>query len=121
MNISNVNETKKIAEEVRPAPVAPADRREQKRREAAQRQRQSDARKPIESRLKRLDEKLAKLNAQKSAIDAKLADESIYAAENEDALKALVLDQAYVARELAQLEAEWLEQQEKLEQLAAAT
>jgi hypothetical protein len=29
----------------------------------------------------------------------------------------LLLDQAYVARELAQLEAEWLEQQEKLAQL----
>jgi ATP-binding cassette subfamily F protein 3 len=34
-------------------------------------------------------------------------------------LKALILDQAYVARELAQLEAEWLEQYDRLEQLVA--
>ena len=99
-------------------PAAPA-RREQKRREAEARQRQSAARKPIESRIKRLEEKMAKLNAQKAAIDAQLADPAIYAEANKDALKTLILDQAYVARELAQLEAEWLEQQQRLEQLAS--
>jgi len=101
-------------------PAAPAaDRREQKRKEAEERQRQSDARKPIESRIKRLEEQMAKLNAQKSAIDARLADPEIYGEANKEALKTLILDQAYVARELGQLEAEWLEQQERLEELAA--
>jgi ATP-binding cassette subfamily F protein 3 len=109
-------EAKKIAEEGQAVPP-PVDRREQKRREAAERQRQSAARKPIESRLKRLDEQLAKLNAKKAALDAELAGDGIYAPANEDALKALILDQAYIARELTQLEAEWLEQQEKLEQI----
>jgi ATP-binding cassette subfamily F protein 3 len=33
-------------------------------------------------------------------------------------LKALILDQAYLSKELEQLETEWLEQQEALEQLA---
>jgi len=101
-------------------PAAPAaDRRGQKRKEAEERQRQSDARKPIESRIKRLEEQMAKLNAQKSAIDARLADPQIYGEANKEALKALILDQAYVARELALLEAEWLEQQERLEALPA--
>jgi len=107
--------------EAKPAvtpPPAP-DRRGQKRREAEERQRQSAARKPIESRIKRLEEKMAKLNAQKSAIDAQLAGTAIYAEPQKEALKTLVVDQAFVARELAQLEAEWLEQQQKLEQLAA--
>ena len=108
-----------VAAEPQPAPPAPAGRREQKRRDAAGRQRHSDARKPIETRLKRLDEQLAKLNAKKSAIDTQLAADGIYDAANEEALKALILDQAYVARELAQIEAEWLEQHEKLEQIAA--
>jgi len=99
-------------------PAAPA-RREQKRREAEARQRQSAARKPIESRIKRLEEKMAKLNAQKAAIDAQLADPASYGEAQKDALKTLILDQAYVARELAQLEAEWLEQQQRLGQLAA--
>ena len=38
-------------------------------REAAERQRISAARRPLESRLKRLDEKMAKLNERKSAIE----------------------------------------------------
>ena len=98
------------------AVAAPAvDRREQKRKEALERQRQSAARKPIESRIKRLEEGIAKLNAQKAAIDAQLADPAIYSDANKGELKALILDQAYAARELAQLEAEWLKQQEQLE------
>jgi ATP-binding cassette subfamily F protein 3 len=101
-------------------PAAPAaDRRVQKRREAEERQRQSAARKPIESRIKRLEEKMSKLNGQKSAIDARLADPAIYGEAQKDALKALIVDQAFVARELAQLEAEWLEQQQRLEQATA--
>jgi ATP-binding cassette, subfamily F, member 3 len=100
-------------------PALPADRREQKRKEAGARQRQSEARKPVEARLKRIDETLAKLAAKKTAIDAQLADPAVYGEAQKEALKALILDQAYVARELAQLEAEWLELQQKLEQLAA--
>ena len=96
-----------------------AERRGQKRKEAEERQRQSAARKPIESRIKRLEEKMAKLNAQKSAIDAQLADPASYGEARKETLKALILDQAYVARELTQLEAEWLEQQQKLEQATA--
>jgi ATP-binding cassette subfamily F protein 3 len=100
----------------KPAAARPAaDRRSQKRREAEERQRQFAARRPIESRLKRLEEQLAKLNARKSAIDAQLADPALYGEAQKDAVKALVVDQAYVARELAQLEAEWLALQEQLD------
>jgi ATP-binding cassette subfamily F protein 3 len=92
-----------------------ADRRSQKRREAAERQRQSAARKPIESRLKRLEEQLSKLNARKSEIETQLADPAFYGEARKDAVKTLAVDQAYVARELAQLEAEWLALQEQLD------
>jgi ATP-binding cassette subfamily F protein 3 len=111
-------EAKKPAVTVPPAAPAPG-RREQKRQEAEERQRQSAARKPIESRIKRLEELMAKLNAQKSAIDARLADPAVYGEGQKDDLKTLIVDQAFVARELKQLEAEWLEQQQRLEQLAA--
>jgi ATP-binding cassette subfamily F protein 3 len=108
---------KKDPAPTRPAAAAPpaAGRRVHKRKEAAERQRISSARKPLESRLKRLDEKMAKLNEKKAAIEAQLADPAIYGEAQKDALKALVLDQAYVARELAELEAEWLALQEQLE------
>ncbi|HSB49043.1 MAG TPA: ATP-binding cassette domain-containing protein [Burkholderiales bacterium] len=100
----------------KPAAARPAaDRRGQKRRQAEERQRQSAARKPVESRLKRLEEQLARLNARKSAIDAQLADPALYGDAQKDAVKTLVVDQAYVARELAQLEAEWLMLQEQLD------
>src|SRR5882672_4171665 len=110
-----------LPEAKKPAVTAPqaTERRGQKRKEAEERQRQSAARKPIESRIKRLEELMAKLNAQKSAIDARLADPAIYGEEQKDALKTLIVDQAFVARELAQLEAEWLEQQQRLEQVTA--
>jgi ATP-binding cassette subfamily F protein 3 len=102
----------------KPAAVASgADRREQKRREAAERQRLSAARKPIESRTKRVEEQMAKLNARKAAIEGELADPAVHAESNRETLKALILDQAYVERELSQLEAEWLGLQEQLEQL----
>ena len=110
------------AKKAAPAAAAPAtanERRDQKRKEAEERQRQSAARKPIESRIKRLEEKMAKVNAQKSAIDAQLADPAIYGEANKEALKSLIVDQAFVARELSQLEAEWLELQQKLEQATA--
>jgi len=101
-----------------PTPQAPAgDRREQKRKDAGERQRQSAARKPLELRLKRLDEQMAKLSANKAAVDAQLADPAIYGEDRKDALKALILDQAYVARELEQVEAEWLELQRQVEKL----
>jgi len=95
------------------------DRQERRRQEAEERQRLSSLRKPIESRIKRLDEQLAKLNARKAEVDSRLADPGIYDDANKEQLKALILDQAYLAKELEQLETEWLEQQEALEQLTA--
>jgi ATP-binding cassette subfamily F protein 3 len=72
-------------------------------------------RKPIEARIKRLEEKMAQLGEQKAAIDARLADQALYGEGQAEALKALLLDQAYVGKELDQLEAEWLKKQAELE------
>jgi len=71
-------------------------------------------RKPIEARIKRLEELMARLNARKAEIDARLGDPAVY--QDAEALKALLQDQAYVAREIVQVEAEWLEKQAELEQ-----
>jgi ATP-binding cassette, subfamily F, member 3 len=58
-------------------------------------------------RIQRLEKEMAKLNERKAAIDAKLADPALY--QDAESLKGLMLDQAYVAKELEQVEAEWLE------------
>jgi ATP-binding cassette, subfamily F, member 3 len=69
--------------------------------------------KNLVSRIKRLEEKMAKLGAQKSDIDAKLADPALY--QDQDKLKALLLDQAYVGKELHEVESEWLQKQAEME------
>ncbi|MFJ2988442.1 ATP-binding cassette domain-containing protein [Collimonas sp. NPDC087041] len=109
----------KIASAVAPAaPVVDnADRREQKRQEADARQKLAALKKPIESRIKRLDEQIAKRSAQKAAVDTRLADPEIYDKDKKKELATLLTDQAFYSKELTQLEAEWLEQQEALEQL----
>jgi ATP-binding cassette subfamily F protein 3 len=99
--------------------VPPAERKEQKRLGAEERQRIAALKKPLENRLKRVDEQMAKLNAKKADIDARLLDPTIYDADKKDTLKSLVADQAFCVRDLATLENEWLEVQEQLEGLAA--
>ena len=76
------------------------------------------SRKPLEARIKRLEELMARLGAQKTDIEARLGDPGVYADERKDDLRKLLLDQAYVGKELAQLEAEWLAKQAELEAAA---
>jgi ATP-binding cassette subfamily F protein 3 len=59
------------------------------------------------ARLQRLEKEMAKLNERKAAIEARLADPAVY--RDQEAVKALLLDQAYVVKELGEAEAEWLE------------
>jgi ATP-binding cassette subfamily F protein 3 len=99
--------------------ISREDKQERKRQEAELRQRLAGLKKPIESRIKRIDEQIAKLSSRKAEVDAKLADPAIYDDANKDALKALVVDQAYLLKELEQLEIEWLHQHEALEQVGA--
>jgi ATP-binding cassette subfamily F protein 3 len=97
--------------------LSTAERKEQKRQEAETRQRLSARKKPIETRIKRLEEKMAKANARKADLDAQLANPAIYAEDKKDSVKAHLFEQATLARELEQLEGEWLEQQGELEAL----
>jgi len=94
------NVAPKPAAEKKPAPVA--------------KKAKPGNRKPIEARIKRLEELMTRLNTQKSEIDARLGDPAVY--QDGEALKALLHDQAYVAREIEQVEAEWLAKQAELEQ-----
>jgi ATP-binding cassette subfamily F protein 3 len=93
------------------------DRREQKRQEAGDRQRLAGLRKPIENRIKRLEEQIAKLQEKKQANEVQMQDSGLYDAANKAKLTALLGDQAYIGKELVQLEEEWLAQQEALEQV----
>jgi ATP-binding cassette subfamily F protein 3 len=71
--------------------------------------------KNLASRIKRLEEQMAKLNTKKAGVDARLADSALYESKNAGELRTLLQDQAYLGKELAQLETEWLEKQAELE------
>ena len=64
-------------------------------------------RKPNEARIRRLEDLMTRLEAQKASIEQRLGDPGVY--QDAEALKALLQDQAYVAKEIEQVEAEWLE------------
>src|SRR5437016_615836 len=89
------------------APIEPA-------RPAAKRIARPASKNTLQSRIKRLEETMDKLNARKSAIEAQLGDPAVYA--DQEKLKALLLDQGYIGKELDSLESEWLEKQAQLEQ-----
>ena len=96
------------------APAAPV---RDKRKEAEDRQKAAALRKPIENKIKRQEEQIAKRNAQKAETDAKLGEPTIYDAANKAKLKQLLADQTFFTKDLAQLEAEWLDLQDQLEKL----
>ncbi|MHA4866757.1 ATP-binding cassette domain-containing protein [Duganella sp. PWIR1] len=100
-----------------PAAAAVVNTKEQKRKEAEDRQRLSALRKPMEQKIKRLDEQIAKRTAQKAEVDAKLGEESIYDAANKAKLKQLLADQSFFSKDLGELEAQWLELNEQMEAL----
>ncbi len=92
--------------------------KEQKRQEAEARQRLAAQKKPIETRIHRLEDQMARHNARRAMIDTLLADPEIYADGRKDELKQLIFEQATLARNLEQLESEWIEQQATLETIA---
>ncbi|MET0266140.1 MAG: ATP-binding cassette domain-containing protein [Duganella sp.] len=97
------------------APVV--NSKEQKRKEAEERQRLATLRKPLEQKIKRLDEQIAKRSAQKAEVDGRLADATIYEAANKAKLKQALADQSFFTKDLGELEVQWLELQEQMEAL----
>jgi ATP-binding cassette, subfamily F, member 3 len=69
--------------------------------------------KPIEARIKRLEEIMNRLNAEKASIEARLADPAVYS--DQEVLRPLLEEQAYLVREIEQVESEWLQKQAELE------
>ncbi|PMS23757.1 ABC transporter [Trinickia dabaoshanensis] len=97
---------------------APAgNRKDQRRQEAEVRQKLSQLKKPLQTRIAKLEKEMDALNAEKATLDAFVADSASY----EPAMKTKLTDalkrQAEVHARLEALEAEWLDAQEELEQI----
>ena len=112
-----------LAEQRREPPAPQTDaalpRRLVRRLEAEARNRLSAQRRPIEQRLRALEEELARLTADKTRLETLLADPNLYAQSNREKLKSSLLERARVNPRLELLEEEWLLLQERLEALEA--
>ena len=71
---------------------------------------------PLTNRLKRCDREMEKLNIKKAEIETRLADNELYEDGQRELLKQLLTDQAYIQKELDQVEEEWFAVQEEIEQ-----
>ena len=71
------------------------------------------SKKNLQSRIQRLEEQMKRLGGEIAAVEARLGDPATYG--DGEAYKALAADQAYLQRELEQLETEWLARQAELE------
>ncbi len=97
------------------APIT--DRKEEKRLDAKDRQRQSNQRKPIEKRLQKIEAEISDAQRQKATVESMLASSDVYESERKLELAQLLEKQHHCTTRLEQLESEWLEIQESLEQI----
>ncbi|MHA7680692.1 ATP-binding cassette domain-containing protein [Cupriavidus sp. PET2-C1] len=92
-----------------------ANRRDQRRAEADERQRLTQLRKPLAKELEKVEKRMAVLQQAKSEIDTFMADEASYAEANKAKLMEMLKRQGEVGGELDTLEERWLELQEQIE------
>ncbi len=93
------------------------NRKDQRRQEAQARQKLAQLKKPLQTRIARIEKEMEALNAQKATLDAFVADTASYEPAMKGQLTDALRQQADVHSRLETLEAEWLEVQEELEQI----
>ena len=93
-------------------PAKTVNRKQQRQEQAQRRQRL----KPLHDRVREVEKELAASRSRLTRLEARLADESIYAdSDRKDELTQLIQDQATVKSIVESLEWEWLEASEELE------
>ncbi|MGF6937616.1 ATP-binding cassette subfamily F protein 3 [Paraburkholderia sp. UCT70] len=93
------------------------NRKEQRRLEAETRQKLAHLKKPLQSRIAKIEKEMDALNAEKATLDTFVADPASYEPEQKSKLTEAIRRQADVNARLDTLEAEWLETHEELEQI----
>jgi ATP-binding cassette subfamily F protein 3 len=96
---------------------ASVNRKEQRRLEAETRQKLAHLKKPLQTRIAKIEKEMDALNAEKATLDTFVADPASYAAEQKTKLTEAIRRQADVNARLETLEADWLEAHEELEQI----
>jgi ATP-binding cassette subfamily F protein 3 len=91
-------------------------RGEQRRQAAAERERLARARRPLQQRLVALEQRVHVATEELKALDAQLADESFYRAD-QDVVAASLRRRGSLQREVQELEEQWFELQSQLERI----
>jgi len=95
----------------------PPDRKAQKRQEAEARQRLSALRKPLETRLAKVEAEMEEARARLAALDALIADPDFYSDERRAERQQALSEHGELGKKMGALEEAWLEIQEELETL----
>jgi ATP-binding cassette subfamily F protein 3 len=123
--LEHAAQTRAAAKAATQAGAAPAgdgdilggNRKDQRRQEAEARQKLSQLKKPLQTRIAKLEKEMDALNAEKATLDAFVADTASYEPAMKAQLTQALKRQAEVAGRLDTLEAQWLEAHEELEQI----
>ena len=91
------------------------DRKARRRSEAAERQRLSELKKPLQQKIAEVETQMEMLSAEKQELERWLATEAAYAEGSKESLVAALERQGDLTWRLARAEAAWLELQSKLE------
>jgi ATP-binding cassette subfamily F protein 3 len=83
-------------------------RRDERRQQAAQRNRKADARKPVQGRIAKLESELARVSSEVRELDALLAAPDFYHAGDPDKVAATLKRRGELATRVEELEATWL-------------
>jgi ATP-binding cassette, subfamily F, member 3 len=90
-------------------------KQEDKRVDAEERQRLATARRPMQKRIDSIEKELAKFTATRDSLDAWLASELAYAAEEASTLGDKTRQRGELAAKIALLEEEWMQKQEEMQ------
>ncbi|MEO6959344.1 MAG: ATP-binding cassette domain-containing protein [Burkholderiaceae bacterium] len=98
---------------------SPADRKAQRRLQAQERQRAAATRKPLTSKVKRIEADMEHFRARLHTLDALIADSDFYSDERREKRLTVLNEHGELNKKLGELEDQWLELQEKLESLTS--
>jgi len=92
-----------------------ADRKQQRRLEAEQRQRQAVARKPLEAKLGKVEAELDRIRPRMAHLDALIADADLYTEVRRTERQRVMTERGELAKRITELEDGWLALQEEIE------
>jgi ATP-binding cassette subfamily F protein 3 len=97
-----------------------ADRKQQRRLEAEQRQRLSSARKPLETRLAKIESEMDKARLRIQTLDVLIADPDLYTDARRVERQKVMSEHGELAKRTSDLEEQWLMLQEEIEAIGRA-